>query len=66
MGNCLKKNVNVETKMPENVTLHLVHPNRCWNLLNRLEYIDRRTCPGMSWAGPFAPSKIAASRLNPF
>jgi len=27
-------------------------------LLSRFEYIDRRTCVGMSWADSFSPSKL--------
>jgi len=33
-------------------------PYRCCPLLSRFEYIDCRTCPGMSWAGFFSPSKL--------
>ena len=40
---------------------HLVQstsaPYRCCPLLSRFKYIDRRTCPGMSWAG-HSPSKL--------
>jgi len=30
-------------------------PYRCCPLLSRFEHVNRRTCPGMSWAGPFRP-----------
>ena len=35
-------------------------PYRCYLLVNHFEYIDRRTYPGMSWAGHIA-LKIAPS-----
>jgi len=28
------------------------------NTLHRFEYIDRETCPDMSWAGDFSLSKL--------
>jgi len=34
-------------------------PYQCCLLLNSFEYIRRRTCPGMSSAGPILPSKLA-------
>jgi len=43
---------------------HLVRPSqhpqrtRSAPLLSRFEYIDRQTCPGMSWAGPFSPPEL--------
>ena len=33
-------------------------PYRCCPLLSRFEYMDHRTCPGMSSAGSFSPSKL--------
>ena len=33
-------------------------PYRCCLLPSRFEYIDRRTCPSMSSAGPFSPSRL--------
>jgi len=32
---------------------------RCSQLLSRFEYIDRRTCSGMSWAGHLLSSKLS-------
>jgi len=32
-------------------------PYRFCPLLSRFEYVDRRTCPGMSCDGPFSPSQ---------
>jgi len=37
-------------------------PYQCCPLLSRLEYIDRRTCPDMSWAGPFCPQNCPFTR----
>ena len=31
---------------------------QCCRLLTHIEYIDRRTYPGMFWAGNFSPSKL--------
>jgi len=46
-----------------NVHLNLVHPigirTAVLHPLNRFEYIDRRTCPGVSWSGPFSPSNLS-------
>jgi len=33
-------------------------PYRCYPLPSRFEYIDRRTCSGMSWAGHFLLQKL--------
>ena len=46
-------------------TPNLVHPNRhphrgvLRTLLSRLESIDSRACPGMSWVDPFSTSKLS-------
>ena len=48
---------------------HLVHPNvpapyRFRPMLSRFEYVDRRTRPGTSWAGPFSSSKLSLHMLG--
>ena len=42
---------------PFNTPQSAFMPYRCCPLLIRFEYIDLRTCPGMTWAGP-SPSKL--------
>jgi len=33
-------------------------------MLISFQYIDRRTCPGMYWAGPLSALKIASSHVE--